>query len=563
MMKRPRMVGWYDPLQLLRTGFQVGASTLFGTRADYRLIEALAAPCDVGLDETKDENGPRDELWLDYTADVGDGWNPTYAVASLLALRKLNLRHPGDPKVHETERGKVLIFGGDAVYPTASKEAYTERTVRAYDTALDRTDAPNPHLYAIPGNHDWYDGLTSFTRLFCQQRWIGGWKTRQELSYFALKLPHRWWLCAVDVQLQSDIDLPQLEYFKRVGDVLEPDDRIIICTAEPHWVYGNVYDPRMGGNLSFLERELTKKSRARVALRLAGDLHHYRRHETEDRAEQNITCGGGGAFLHPTHGIVVEDLHIGRAGEEKVFKHRKSFPDPAVSRRLTWLNLLFPFINPLFGIVTGIMAAIFAWAMPHDRHASEATHSSLTALVRASLHEITEEPSIVLWMVVVLAGVILFTETHKAWYRLVAGTLHGVVQVAALMCAVWLADYASVALVGLHAHTPVQRLVAFLGAFAVGFVINPFILGIYLLISLNLFRRHSNEAFSSLRLQGWKSFLRLHITKDKLTIYPVGIRKVPRHWIEADNPSPSEPREIPAPDHPLRAELIEDPIEVK
>jgi hypothetical protein len=554
-MKRPGMVGWYNPLQLLRTGFQVGASTLFGARADYRLIEALAAPRDQGIDETRDEKGERDELWLDYTADVGDGWNPTYAVASLLALRRLKLRRPGDGREYQTERGQVLIFGGDAIYPAASREGYAERLVHAYDTALDQTDPPHPYLYAVPGNHDWYDGLTSFTRLFCQKRWIGGWRTRQTLSYFALQLPHRWWLCAIDVQLQSDIDLPQLEYFKGIGKRLTPEDRIIICTAEPHWVYGNVYDPRMASNLSFLERELTRESRARVVMRLAGDLHHYRRHETEDGSEQNITCGGGGAFLHPTHGPTVEDLYIGGAGEEKLFKHRKSFPDPKVSRRLTWLNLLFPFINPLFGLVTGIAAAIFSWTMPHTEH------GPLGRMIAGSLHEIGHDPSVLVWIFIVLAGFVLFTDTHKTWYRYVAGLLHGFAHVSAFMFSVWLADYLSAHI--LEPHGIAQRLAAFGGAFLGGYISGPLILGIYLLISLNLFRRHSNEAFSSLRLQDWKSFLRIHITKEKATIYPVGLRRVPREWVDAEDSTPTQPRLVPAADHPLRPELIEEPIEVK
>ena len=40
-IKKHRMVGWYDPPQLLRTAGQVVTSTIFGRHADYRLIEAL------------------------------------------------------------------------------------------------------------------------------------------------------------------------------------------------------------------------------------------------------------------------------------------------------------------------------------------------------------------------------------------------------------------------------------------------------------------------------------------------------------------------------------------
>ena len=84
-------------------------------------------------------------------------------------------------------------------------------------------------MFALAGNHDWYDGLTGFLRLFCQRRWIGGWKTRQRRSYFALRLPHHWWLLGTDFQLHSDIDQPQNDYFREVAEEIreDPDARVL------------------------------------------------------------------------------------------------------------------------------------------------------------------------------------------------------------------------------------------------------------------------------------------------------------------------------------------------
>ena len=77
----------------------------------------------------------------------------------------------------------------------------------------------HPTVYAIPGNHDWYDGLTGFMRLFGQDdRWLGGWRTNQTRSYFAVELPHDWWLWGIDIQSDSLIDEPQLDFFGRVRD---------------------------------------------------------------------------------------------------------------------------------------------------------------------------------------------------------------------------------------------------------------------------------------------------------------------------------------------------------
>ncbi|MGG7380883.1 hypothetical protein ACQ7B2_19805, partial [Escherichia coli] len=62
-----------------------------------------------------------EELWLDYVADVGDGFDATYSIAYLLAQPSLNLGGISLP------RGQALVMGGDQVYPTGSAQAYRER----------------------------------------------------------------------------------------------------------------------------------------------------------------------------------------------------------------------------------------------------------------------------------------------------------------------------------------------------------------------------------------------------------------------------------------------------
>src|SRR5882724_6754888 len=78
-----RMVGWYDPLQLLKTAQQVAVSSIFGQYSDHRLVEVLAVHEQTDYhDYTKGEDGRvREEIWIDYVSDTGDGWDSTYAVA--------------------------------------------------------------------------------------------------------------------------------------------------------------------------------------------------------------------------------------------------------------------------------------------------------------------------------------------------------------------------------------------------------------------------------------------------------------------------------------------------
>ena len=179
--------------------------------------------------------------------------------------------------------------------------AYEQRLVQPYEAALRRTEAPHPHLYALPGNHDWYDGLAAFTRLFCARRWLAGWQTRQSRSYFALRLPRGWWLLGVDTQLESDIDFPQVEYFRAVEREMAPEDRVILCSAEPGALHATA-EPRaarhgyLENNLTYLQERVLQGC-AGVP---AGDLHQYRRH-VDRQGAQHVIAGGGGAFLHPTH----------------------------------------------------------------------------------------------------------------------------------------------------------------------------------------------------------------------------------------------------------------------
>src|ERR1700733_10997846 len=82
---RRKMVGWYDPLQLVNTGVQVAVSELIGLRSDYRIIESLTP------DQQVFDYSSEPEIWLDYVADLGDGWNSTYSVASALAAEQLSI----------------------------------------------------------------------------------------------------------------------------------------------------------------------------------------------------------------------------------------------------------------------------------------------------------------------------------------------------------------------------------------------------------------------------------------------------------------------------------------
>ena len=57
------------------------------------------------------------------------------------------------------------------------------------------------------------------------------------------------------------------------------------------------------------------------------------------------------------------------------------------------------------------------------------------------------------------------------------------------------------------------------------------IMGIWLALTLNYLNCQYDEGFSSLRMEHWKNFLKLHIDEaGDLTIFAIGLSRVPKKW---------------------------------
>jgi len=551
---RAPMVAWYEPRQLLQTGVSVAVSTILGRNSDQRIVEVLEADSAEYFDYSVDDaNQPRRELWIDYVADTGDGFNSTYAVASAVAGETLSLKDPSETS-YVTQRGRVLVFGGDLVYPVASRDRYKQRLVMPYEQALPDSRAPHPDVYAIPGNHDWYDNLVAFTRRFCSKRWFAGWRTQQRVSYFALQLPHDWWLLGTDVQLDSDIDANQVAYFKAIAAMMTDRSRIILCNAEPHWIYQAKYAdlaPKYAGNhLNFLEDHVLGR---KISVFLAGDLHHYRRH-SDGLDRHKIVAGGGGAFLHPTHDTDVRTLP-GPTPAQPPYRLGCSYPEIETSRKLTRRNFLFLATNVWFGFVAALVYLFTCRAVQAD--IAKLGLRDIGEVVDRVVCAVLCDPTALLWVVLVVAGVVLFTDTHSRRFRILGGVSHAFAHLVAMLFVGWGSAWFVE-----HWQLPVVLHLLAIGAlmFAGGWIAGSLVIGVYLFVSLNKFGRHGNEAFSALAIPDWKNFLRLHIDQDgALRIYPVGIDRVARRW----RPAPAGttgPRLVPDDPKAIPPRLIEPPI---
>jgi hypothetical protein len=542
------MVRWFDPHQLLDTARRVVVSGMFGSYTDQRELQGIV-PASV----TDRSDAP--ELWFDYVADLGDGWNSTYTVARLLATEELTLDWAGQPYV--TERGRVLIMGGDQVYPVPTRAHYENRLLGPYRAALPGVPEANenPELFAIPGSHDWYDGLINFTSVFCQGRSIGGWQTRQTRSYFALKLPHRWWLWAIDIQFGAYIDEAQLTYYSDVATAqVQPGDRIILCIAKAVGSGRNAAEVCSDRNVAYLEREIINPAGAQVALYLQSGRHYYCRYEEVDGPRHHITAGGGGAFLHPTHHLP-KHRNLPNVSGQGQYRQAVAYPSPPSSKRLRKRVWLLPFYNlPLAAVFGGVyvLLALILGLHLGDRHAG---------LGVADLwHALWASPLLFLLVLIgggMLAAMVQFA--HDARHlvsRLLIGlmlfSLQLVIMAAVLVAASRLSSGFGPS--GPGAAVAFFGFAGLLGGLAASFGLSGY------LWATNCLGLHDNEAYAPLHHMDYKHFLRLRIDADgALTVFPVAVDRVGRRWRLCPDAPTHAPWFAPEGLEP-ETHLIEEPI---
>ena len=545
--RRP-MVRWFDPHQLLDTAARVLTSGVLSSYADSRELQARVPGASYDRSQLT-------HLWLDYVSDLADGWNSTYTVARLLAQEDLELDWNGETQL--TTRGQVLVMGGDQVYPVPKRSEYQNRLIGPYRAAMPCAPAGGPDLFAIPGSHDWYDGLLNFTNVFCRERSIGGWRTSQTRSYFALKLPQRWWLWAVDLQFGDSLDEVQLEYFADIAaDEMEAGDSVILCMAKEVESGRKSAEAGTDRDLQYLEREVIEPAGGRVALYLKSGRHYYCRYEQDGGPRQLITAGGGGAFMHPTHDLPDRSEPHPNAGKGS-YRRASVYPSAPDSRRLRKRVLLLPAYNLLLAAVFGGVQVLLAFML--NLHLRSGHLSlGLADLGRA----LWESPTAFLLILIVTGTVVAMVRlAHDASgvTRLLLGFFHSLTLFATLVAVMLAASQLSGAF-----GASFVSLLAFLGVVAVmGGIGGVLGIAVYLWVA-NCFGFHGNEVYAPLHHMDYKNFLRLHIDSDGyLTVYPIGIDRVGRKW----QLCPDAPAEAPwfasvgAESEP-QPHLIEAPIRI-
>ncbi len=256
-------------------------------------------------------------------ADTGEGDNSQYAVAS--------------PLLDMSKNADFAIICSDVVYPTGDRDDYGRKFHHPY------RDLKLP-IYAVPGNHDWYDGLHGFMHYFCKLDDTG------YLPYFgrglAARLAARLWrrtpqpgmpanpasngivvkerppptplqpapyfaidagpvrFVGIDTGITGEIDEDQHHWLRRVSLDAARRPKILL-TGKPIYVDGEHHPGRVTGTTATVDDVVTDPQ-ANYVLAIGGDVHNYQRYPVPvagKRTIQYVVSGGGGAYMHATHHI--------------------------------------------------------------------------------------------------------------------------------------------------------------------------------------------------------------------------------------------------------------------
>ena len=444
-------------------------------------------------------------------------------------------------------------MGGDEVYPVPTRTQYENRMLGPYRAAMPRSPRGSRELFAIPGSHDWYDGLLNFTNIFCRQRSLGALTTSQTRSYFGLQLPHHWWLWGVDLQFGDYLDEAQLAYFSEIAtEHMEPGDRIIMCMAKEVESGRKSAEVSSDRSIGYLEREVVHPAGGEVALYLKSGRHYYARYTQEKGSSQLITAGGGGAFLHPTHDL---PDRVDAPGEKGSGSYRRAavYPSRAQSKRLRKRVWLLPAYNLHLAGVLGTIQVLLVLML--NLHLEDRYRSVAFGDLPVALWESPTAFLLISLLIVSFAGMIRLAHDATGISRLLIGLAHSLLQFVGLALVIVVASLAAAEITN-----GVMSLVTFL------FVVWVFggiggVVGISgYLWATNSLGFHGNEAFAPLHHMDLKNFLRLHFDAEGgLTVYPVGIDRVGRKWKFCPGAPVDEPWLEPAGPDP-EAHLIESPV---
>jgi hypothetical protein len=254
-----------------------------------------------------------------------------------------------EPLLEAGRDSAFVVVMSDVVYPAGDVNDYVNAFYIPY------AEYPKP-IYALPGNHDWYDGLDGFMFHFCDAEPLppvsyrrSSFTLRERLArtlwrranrprraelyayrserppwsaidnpgppqpgpYFAIDIGP-WLLVCIDTGITGNVDREQADWLVRVSN--EEDKPKVLLTGKPIWVDGEYHAGDIEWATGFhapFERvdDIVRHPDHGYVAAIGGDIHNYQRYgvDVDDTAGprriEYIVAGGGGAYLSMTHRI--------------------------------------------------------------------------------------------------------------------------------------------------------------------------------------------------------------------------------------------------------------------
>ncbi|WP_245623116.1 metallophosphoesterase family protein [Spirillospora albida] len=306
---------WRRPSVLWRSRNDVLAR-LFGDPSNAIRRRCVAALRERGTPAAFTVHRSAPEFSFMLLGDTGEGDRSQYAVVP--------------PLLNAAAGTDFMVIASDVIYPAGDAADYPDKFFRPYG------GYPGP-IYAIPGNHDWYDGLRGFLRVFCDldadyapPPWRGplgivprllwrrpgevdqkvldeararyrgapGQRSVQPGPYWAIDTPSLR-IVGVDTGITGTLDREQGAWLREVSAGPKPK---MLITGKPIHVDDTCRPGRIegGGTVDAIVRDPAHN----YVLAVGGDIHNYQRYPVrldDGRTIQYLVAGGSGAFMHATH----------------------------------------------------------------------------------------------------------------------------------------------------------------------------------------------------------------------------------------------------------------------
>ena len=248
------------------------------------------------------------------------------------------------PMLEVGKNTAFMVICSDIIYPSGDAEDYEEKFYRPYE------NYPRP-IYALPGNHDWYDGLNGFMYHLCdaeapaaqgrspepvtsgtdskrtllretlrrrlwrkpsgmdprvptrKQVWrsLPSQRSSQRSPYFAIETGPLL-IVGIDTGMGGGIDCEQGEWLRKISRIDKPK---ILLTGKPIYVDGEYHPGAIedGGTVD----QIVRDPGHRYVAAIGGDIHNYQRYRVMMKGHPHpfyyIVSGGGGAYMSATHQI--------------------------------------------------------------------------------------------------------------------------------------------------------------------------------------------------------------------------------------------------------------------